>query len=54
MAGYKLYQIISLQGDLKAGNIESASKKLLNYIKVSERISKYKLCGCVAHLYDAE
>ena len=42
MAGYKLYQIISLQGDLKAGNIEGASKKLLNYIKVSEKISNGK------------
>ena len=42
MAGYKLYQIISLQGALKAGNIEGASKKLLNYIKFSEKISNGK------------
>ena len=42
MAGYKLYKIISLQGDLKAGNIEGASKKLLNYIKVSEKIANGK------------
>ena len=42
MAGYKFYKIISLQSDLKAGNIEGASKKLLNYIKVSEKISNGK------------
>ena len=52
MAGYKLYQIISLQSNLKAGDIEGASKKLLNYIKVSERISNGK-SSLLYGIYDA-
>ena len=52
MAGYKLYQIISLQPHLKGGDIEGASKKLLKYIKVSEKIANGK-SSLLYGIYDA-
>jgi len=52
IAAYKLYQIISLQVNLKAGDIDGASKKLLSYIKVSEKISNGK-SSLLYGIYDA-
>jgi tetratricopeptide (TPR) repeat protein len=52
IAAYKLYQIISLQGSLKNGDVEGASKKLLNFIKVSEKIANGK-SSLLYGIYDA-
>ena len=52
ISAYKLYQIISLQPHLKGGDIEGASKKLLKYIKVSEKIANGK-SSLLYGIYDA-
>ena len=36
---YNLYQIISLQGSLKAKNFAKASDRLIKYIEISKKIA---------------
>jgi len=42
ISAYKLYQIVALQPYLKGDDIEGASKQLLKYIKVSEKVANGK------------
>ena len=42
IGGYNLYNYLAIKGDIKQRDFESASKKILNYIKFSQKISKGK------------